>query len=131
MLVCFSLVFCWSSPVLSAAFSIARSGLAAESLRVRVVADNIGNASTPGYTPQRVEQATLETGGVRAVARPVAAFAAGLPAVDVIQETASLKEAQAAYQANFAVIETVDEMFESLLDAIDHDDRDDRRDRSY
>lgn len=117
--------------MLSTAFSIARSGLATESLRVRVAAENIANSSTPGYVPRRVDATSLETGGVRAVARPVAAFDASLPAIDVVQEIASLVEAQAAYQANLAVIETVDEMFESLLDVIDDDDREQRRDRVF
>ncbi|MEM9027961.1 MAG: flagellar basal body protein [Pseudomonadota bacterium] len=115
--------------MLSTAFDIAQSGLAAEARRVQVAANNIANASTEGYVPQRVEQTTAgDSSGVRVAVRPIAndsLYAADV-GVDLLQETTTLLHANAAYHANLAVIETVGEMFDSLLEAVDHDR--DRRD---
>lgn len=110
--------------MLGAAFDIARSGLAAEGLRARVAAQNIANASTPDYVPQQVEQSSLGPhGGVKATVRPVVSPAVGAP-VDVVKETTTLMQAKAAYEANLAVIATVDQMTESLFDMLDGRDRD-------
>ncbi len=116
--------------MLSSALEIARSGLASETLRVQVAAGNIANASTPDYVQQRVEQTAIgNTGGVRAMVRPVSN--ANLPVaelnVDLVRETATLIQAKAAYQANLAVIVTVDQMTDSLLDIFSHND--DEQDR--
>lgn len=117
--------------MLSSALNAARSGLAAESLRVEVAAQNIANASTEGYVPKRVEQTALaDTGGVSAVVRPVTSpqlYTAGSQ-VDIVKETTTLIQAQAAYKANLAVIATVDDMTDSLLDIFDNDRSE--RDRS-
>ena len=110
--------------MLSSALNAARSGLAAETLRLEVAAHNIANASTAGYVPKRVEQTALaDTGGVSAVVRPVAPpqlFTAGSQ-VDVVKETTTLIQAQAAYKANLAVIATVDDMTNSLFELFDND----------
>ena len=110
--------------MLSSALTAARSGLAAESLRVEVAARNIANASTEGYVPQRVVQTALtDAGGVSAVVRPVAGpqlYTAGSQ-VDIVKETTTLIQAEAAYKANLAVIATVDDMTDSLLELFDND----------
>ena len=113
--------------VLSSAYNVARSGLAAETLRMQTAATNIANLSSTDYVPKRVEQTTRgETGGVQAVVQPITKTDPGAPAptVDLIREVTTLAQAEAAYKANLAVIATVDEMTESLLDIIGDDRRD-------
>ena len=113
--------------MLRAAFETARSGLATEALRVQVAAQNIANASTEGYVPQQVEQSTQPGGGVSAVVRSVPNNVSGTDAgVDVVKEATTLFQAKAAYQANLAVIATVEEMTDSLFDMFDRD-RDNER----
>ena len=110
--------------MLSSALNAARSGLAAESLRVEVAARNIANASTEDYVPQRVEQTALaNSDGVSATVRPVAGpqlYTAGTQ-VDLVKETTTLFQAQAAYKANLAVIAAVDNMTDGLFDLFDND----------
>ncbi|MEM9358983.1 MAG: flagellar basal body protein [Pseudomonadota bacterium] len=118
--------------MLRSAFETARSGLAAEALRFEVAARNIANASTDGYVPQRVEQSSVGSGGtVRADVRTVTNSVSGSPPrVDLLREATTLVQAKAAYEANLAVISAVDDMTQSLLDAIDPDHRgEDDRDR--
>ena len=113
--------------MLSSALNVARSGLAAEALRVQTAASNIANASSTDYVPKRVEQTSDgQTGTVKAVARPVANVspAAAGPSVDLLRNVTTLAEAETAYMANLAVIKTVDEMTDSLLDIIGDDRRD-------
>lgn len=104
--------------MLGAAFEIARSGLAAETLRAQVAATNIANASTPEHVPLKVEQLTAEEGGVRVSVQPAGTDHIGH--VDLASEVTSLAYAEAAYTANLAVVETVGEMFQALLDAVDN-----------
>lgn len=106
--------------MLGAAFEVARSGLAAESLRAQVAAINIANASTPDHEPLTIAQSSEGTGGVRVSVQPAGADHIG--SVDLPREFTSLVYAQAAYTANLAVIETADEMFQTLFDVIHDDD---------
>ena len=113
--------------MLSSAINVARSGLAAEALRTQTAATNIANVSSTDYIPKRVEQsASGDAGSVRAVVRPITNSAPGAPAptVDLLREVTTLAQAETAYKANLAVIATVDEMTESLLDIIGDDRRD-------
>lgn len=144
--------------MLSTAFDIARSGLAASSLRVEATASNIANASARGplpedgsdasasglYQPLTVVQTPVVTGatpgGVQASIVPitpsyVAVYEPGssyanedgmvaAPNVDLAQNVVSLEEAKAAYKANLAVIETVDEMYDALFEIFDDGDDD-------
>ncbi len=113
--------------MLSSAFNIARSGLAAETLQVEMAASNIANASSVDYVPKKVEQTTLgNSGGVTATVRPVAgAFVSpAVPNVDIVRETTTLIQAQAAYEANLAVIVTIDQMTESIFDIFDNNHSD-------
>ena len=113
--------------VLSTALDIARSGLTAEGVRLQTAANNIANASTKDYVPQQVTQVALaDPGGVQATVRPAtpSSYAPSAPRVDLAREMTSLIEAEAAYRANLAVIETVDEMTKSLLDVVGDKHRD-------
>ncbi|MFY0611373.1 MAG: hypothetical protein JXQ99_07605 [Hyphomicrobiaceae bacterium] len=117
----------WSVTLLSTAFSIARSGLAAEAVRVEVAASNIANASSPDYVPRQVEQATHgHSGGVTTTIRPTAGsqLSSTAQGVDIVREVTTLIQAQAAYEANLAVIVAVDQMTETLLDIVGDNDSD-------
>ena len=108
--------------------NIARSGLTAEGVRLQTAANNIANASTKDYVPQQVSQVALGQVpvGLQATVRPAtpSSYAPSAPRVDLAREMTTLIEAEAAYRANLAVIETVDEMTESLLDVIGNNERD-------
>jgi flagellar basal body rod protein FlgG len=106
---------------------VEKAGLAAEELRVRVAARNIANISTPGYVQQRVEQTSIgQSSGVATAVGPVKI--GYLPEaesnVDLVGQVATLVQAKAAYEANLAVIVTVDQMTKGLLDILDYQARD-------
>lgn len=122
------------------------SGLVASSVRLNAVANNIANSqvkSTPkgsvpnglvfsaGYTPQRVEQSTTATGGVRATVVPVSPAsltvfdptsplandqgAVNIPNISLPAEFGELTRAKHAYKANAMVLKTLDDTFKTLL----------------
>lgn len=130
------------------AFSIALTGLRAQSTRLAATASNIANVSTSGtvpsadpsapastvYRPLRVDFTSLDSGGVYATVRPdpegytvaydpqsVYANSEGLvayPNVDLAEESVNLIETRLLYKANISVIKTQDEMLGDLLDTI-------------
>lgn len=130
------------------AFSIALSGLRAQTTRLASTASNIANVSTTGivpsadssapastvYKPLDVSFSSLDSGGVIAtvtpdpqgytvVYDPSSGFAGsdGLvaaPNVDLTEEAVNLIETRLAYKANISVIKTQDQMLGDLLDAI-------------
>ena len=130
---------------MSAVFSTALSGLAAQSKRLEVSANNIvnlrstgvqsGAAPRPGeYVPQQVALSSRAGGGVSAVAvavdpSSVAAYepsapdadADGIvnrPNVNLVQEIVTLIDARRSYQANLAVIRAEDRILGDLLDIV-------------
>lgn len=131
---------------MTSTFATAVSGLAAQSTKLAVSADNVANlrsrgvdpkASTPdpdAFVPKRTELVATAHGGVRAVAVPVAppsvpeydpgdpgADALGVvprPNVSLARETVAQIEALRAFQANVAVIEAEDERLGALLDLL-------------
>ncbi len=130
------------------AFSIAVSGLRAQSTRLAATASNIANASTSGtvpgsdpsapastlYTPVTVDFSAQAGGGVSAQVRPdpnaysviydpssVHADGNGLvavPDVDLAEQAVNLLESKALYKANVSVIKVQDELLGDLLDTI-------------
>lgn len=94
-------------------FATAREGMAVQAQRVEAAAQVIASqgASEPSTEP------VAQSPGVRIGALPVG--------TTIEQAVVTLIEAEAAYMANVAVIETATSMFDSLLDAVDHD-HDDR-----
>jgi len=130
---------------MSSVFSIAASGLAAQSKRLAVSADNVANirslglsadgsnASAGAYAPKQTALTSIPGGGVRATAVPVAppsyesyepndpnADADGLvprPNVSLEQEVVTQIQAVHAYRANLETIKAEDRMLGSLLDA--------------
>ncbi|HWW65184.1 MAG TPA: flagellar basal body rod protein FlgC [Sphingomonadaceae bacterium] len=119
---------------LKTSIGVSASGLRAQSLRMRVIAENLANADsvakTPGGTPYRRRVATFEaevdrsTGATRVKVDSIvpdksdfnrvyqpgnpAADAAGYvlePNVNNLIETADMKAAQRSYEANLNAIE--------------------------
>jgi flagellar basal-body rod protein FlgC len=130
-----------------AAGATAFSGLNAQSIRMKVIAENIANAQstgkTPGADPYRrktisfsnvfdetqsaavvqVDQAGVDPSLFRVEHMPghPAANAQGdvkLPNVDMIVEMADMKEALRSYDANLQVIRQGREMMSSLVDLL-------------
>jgi flagellar basal-body rod protein FlgC len=132
---------------LSAASRIAASGLEAQSLRLRVVAENIANAQTTGtvaganpYARKTVsfanvldEQSGITKVEVDRVGRDAAAFplefqpghpaadARGyvkMPNVNMMVEMADMREATRSYEANLQVIRQSRDMGTMLVDLL-------------
>jgi flagellar basal-body rod protein FlgC len=115
------------------------SGMAAQSARVRLGAENIANADTPGYRRKTVSfEAALAQGDVRAVATgPVRLDQAALPRihdpsnplagpdgsylgsnVDLLIEIADAREANRSYEANLRMFDQARQMAGALLDLL-------------
>jgi flagellar basal-body rod protein FlgC len=132
---------------ISAAATTAFSGLSAQSIRMKVIAENIANAQstgkTPGADPYRrklvsfanvldetkgaamvqVDQSGVDKSAFKIEHIPghPAADAQGnvkLPNVDMIVEMADMKEALHSYDANLQVIRQGREMMSSLVDLL-------------
>ena len=108
------------------AASIALSGLQAQRARINTASNNIVNAQSTNFTPQEAVLTSRE-GGVDVTIRssgntppPQPVENAGgfiqEPNVNLIDQTINLKAAQAAYEANLAVLRVADELDEALLD---------------
>lgn len=126
---------------LKAVTGISASALRAQSLRMRVIAENLANAdsvaSTPGGTPYRRKLVTLQPGegGVQVhsvvtdssdferIYQPghPAADARGYvlkPNVNSLVETADMKSAQRSYESNLNAIEAARGMTLRTIDLI-------------
>ena len=131
---------------LTQSIGVAASGLRAQSMRYRVVSENLANAEAtgtrPGADPYRRKTVTfaaaLDDAGVAQVAlkrigtdpspfrleyRPgdPAASASGvvkLPNVNPIVEMADLREANRSYEANLQVIKQAREMISMTIDLL-------------
>jgi flagellar basal-body rod protein FlgC len=124
---------------------VSASGLHAQSLRMRVIAENLANADsvskTPGGNPYRRQVATFEAHVDRATGATMVkvdsitndksdfqrVYAPGNPAADSsgyvlrpnvnpLIETADMKAAQRSYQANLNAIEAARDMMMRTLD---------------
>jgi len=133
---------------MSSVQSIAVSGMLAASQRLQVSAQNVANVRSDGalpdaqgnyasdaprsYTPQRVDQVELSTGGTRPIVTevspsymatfdPSAPYAneAGLvasPNVDLAEEMVQMLTAQLTYAANARMVTSHNQMVKSLFD---------------
>lgn len=126
---------------------IAGSGMLAQTTRLRVISQNIANASTTGETPGsdpyrrqtitfrnmldkelgvelleigKVQKDPSEFGLVFDPNHPAANEEGYVktPNVDITLETADLRQAQRSYQSNLAVIQTTQRMLQSTLDIL-------------
>lgn len=104
-----------------AGMSSALSGMRAQETRLAVSANNIANASTPGYRAQRTDMSALPGGGVQATVRDTDGD------VDLGSELMEATEASLSYAANAAVFETGADMWEMLMTIVRDDRQDERR----
>jgi len=131
---------------MSSVFSVAVSGLKAQSYRLAVSADNVANASSlgvhpdpalakpEGFAPQRTVFSAHALGGVTATTAPIAPASflsrqpdhpdadpdglVPLPNVSMEQEIVEQIKALRLFQANIATIKTQDRMLGTLLDIV-------------
>lgn len=132
---------------LDKALVVSASGLRAQSLRMRVIAENIANqdsvASTPGGLPYRRKIVQFksvldrETGAKEVAVRRVASdpgafgrkYAPGHPAADAqgyvstpnvngLIESSDLREAQRSYEANLSSIESAKQLATRTIDLL-------------
>jgi flagellar basal-body rod protein FlgC len=124
---------------LTQTMATAASAMRAESLRLRLVAENLANAnstgSSPGDTPyqrklmtfqQSVDQATgaatVEPGNVTVDPTPFRTADANgyvkLPNVSELVEVADMREAQRSYEANLASLSQARSMIAKTLDIL-------------
>lgn len=103
----------------------ALTGINAAQTQLAVSANNIANATTPGFKPQAVERTALPGGGVRAdvvelspTARALEASQSGgdLAEISLDKEVANATLARYDVQANIKVLKTQQELDQSLLD---------------
>ncbi len=135
------------SDFLISSIKTSASGLEAQSLRLRMVAENLANAqstgSTPGSDPYRRKQVTfgaemdLLTGAALVKVKKVqgdpkpfqleydpgnpAANASGyvkLPNVNMIVEMADMREASRSYESNLQAIKQAKEMISMTIDLL-------------
>lgn len=120
-------------------FSSALAGLRAAAQRAGIAAQNIANVRTSGtlqpysgYVPKTAVQSTDATGLPQVPARPlttphIAAYEpghpdadsdglVGAPNVDLATNLVELTLAETAYKANAAMLRTLDDMTQTLLD---------------
>lgn len=127
------------------AMQSALSGLMVAEKRLNASANNTANISTTGrvengvrvsepYTPQRVQQTSLEEGGVRTTLSPkdpatiptyapedAGADAAGItqfPNVSIEEEVVQQKMATYDFKANLRTLAASDEMMKNLLNIV-------------
>ncbi len=132
---------------LDSALRVSAAGMAAQSTRLRVVAENLANRDSTGNAPgaepyrrktvsfgQRLERATgVETVRVSRVGRDATAFperfepshpaadARGYvrtPNIDSLIEVMDMREAQRSYNANLSVLETTRGMLTRTIEAL-------------
>jgi flagellar hook protein FlgE len=126
---------------LSAVSNIGLSGMRAQAQRLAVAADNVANASTPGYVRKAVDLVAVESGeagygagvavrGLRELgpggeglvlsgAPTDAADGAVGPDADLAADLVSGIEALRAFEANAAIVRTGAEMTDALLRTLD------------
>lgn len=107
-------------PVMSSALNIAVSGLRAAEARFAARAENIANASTPGYVPQQAEQISTATGPVVRVSRAEKPRQEkqNQEAVSLAEEITGLIAAKQDYKAAIALLRIDQELRGKLLDIL-------------
>lgn len=94
------------------ALSIAGSALMAQSTNVGVIAQNVANAVTPGYTAQQAQFVAMNPGV------SVGAIIDTGQSVDLANELVNLSIAKTAYEAALNVVTTAQQMSNALLAAV-------------
>ena len=94
------------------AISIAGSAVTAQATNVGVIANNVANAETPGYTAQQPQFVAMNPGVT------VGAIVDTGQGVDLTNEMVNLITAKAAYEAALNVVTTTQQMSNTLLAAV-------------
>jgi hypothetical protein len=97
---------------MSSIAAIARSGLDAAQMRLRVAANNVANASTEGYVRQAVQATAQPEGGV--VTQVVQA--GGDTAVPLVDDLLAARQASYEFAANLKMVRTEFSMIGALID---------------
>lgn len=118
------------------ALDLAASGLRAQAARLRVTAENVSNADTPGYRRKTIpftadaETGRVQPGRVRLDSSPLPqiwdpshpmANADGYyegSSVDLLVEIADSREAQRSYEASLKLFEQTRQMSSAVLDIL-------------
>jgi flagellar basal-body rod protein FlgC len=122
------------------AMASAASGMHAQSLRLRLVGENVANADTPGYHRKKVSfesvldrslgVSTVEPGRVRLDDSPMRqTYDPGNPLADehglvtysnvsTLIEIADAREANRSYQANLTIFDQARRMYGGMLDLL-------------
>ncbi|GIX15473.1 MAG: flagellar basal body rod protein FlgC [Paracoccaceae bacterium] len=124
---------------LIASMATAAHGLSLQSARLRVTAENMANADTPGYHRKILTFETVATGdgGTLPLPGPVTFSRAELPRihdpshpmadaegyyegsnVELMLEVADAREAQRSYEANLRMLDQARQMAAGLLDLL-------------
>ena len=119
---------------LLSALKAAATGMEAQSMRLRLLSENIANADTPGFQRKiatfRLDEVGVLPGPVRLDDRAgERVFDPGHPLadatghyegsnVDLVLELADAREAQRSYEANIRVFDQARQMAQSLFDLI-------------
>ncbi len=91
------------------ALRIAGSALAAQTISLAVTADNVANATTPGYTAEQAQFVPMNPGvGVGAIVDTG-------QSVDIANQMVNLILAKTAYQAAASVFRTANRMTNTLI----------------
>ena len=126
--------------IFESTLAVAASGMEAQSMRLRLISENIANADTPGYHRKLAPfEAEFEQGRTTGTVRlgdtrlddaaPNRLFAPGHPMADgagyvdgsnvnVVVEIADAREAQRSYEANLRVFDQARQMTRDLLDLL-------------
>lgn len=94
------------------ALRIAGSALAAQTISLAVTADNVANATTPGYTAKEANFVPMNPGV------SVGAIVDTGQGVDLTNQIVNLILAKTAYQAAASVFRTANQMSRTLLAAV-------------
>jgi flagellar hook protein FlgE len=97
---------------MTSVITIASSALAAQSVNLNTIADNIANATTPGYQAKQAVFTPMNPGV------SVSAVVDTGQTVDLATQLVSMKLAQTAYAAAAKVMGTANQMTDALLAAI-------------
>jgi len=108
---------------MSSVLAIAQSGLALQSLRLTASANNVANAGTAGFVPDRVSAEEVASGGVKGAVQPndpefesrLDRTLTGLSGTDLAGETVSQMATAASFGADVAVARSADEALGVLM----------------
>jgi len=95
------------------ALAIAASALVAQSAVVNVIAENVANAVTPGYTAKAAQLVSMNPG-----VKVGAIVDANPTGVDLASEFVNLILAKTAYQSALKVVSSAERMSQALLASV-------------